>query len=80
MTTPAKTPTTSELLSVAHAEAERLKTHFAQRSKAEKKRMTQLESLVPKLRNLVKNDAPMPGKVTKDELALLELLQTPEIK
>ncbi len=75
-----KTQATDELLKVAHAEAERLKMHFAQRSKAEKKRMTQLETLVPKLRNLVKNGAPMPGKVTKDELALLQLLQTPEIK
>ena len=75
-----KTQTTDELLKVSHAEAERLKMHFAQRSKAEKKRMTQLETLVPKLRNLVKNGTPMPGKVTKDELALLQLLQTPEIK
>jgi hypothetical protein len=52
--------------------------HFAQRSKAEKKRMTQLETLVPKLRNLVKNGTPLAGKLNKDEHALLTLLQTPD--
>jgi hypothetical protein len=73
-----KTQTAEELLAVAHGETQRLKMHFAQRSKAEKKRMTQLETLVPKLRNLVKNGTPLAGKLNKDEQALLTLLQTPE--
>lgn len=69
---------TDELLKVAFAESQRLKMHFAQRSKAEKKRMTQLETLVPKLKHLVKTGAPTTGVVTKEELALLTFLQTPQ--
>lgn len=69
---------TEELLKVAFAESQRLKMHFSQRSKAEKKRMTQLETLVPKLRRLVKNGAETKGVVTKEETALLDFLRTPE--
>ncbi len=69
---------TEELLKVAFAESQRLKMHFAQRSKAEKKRMTQLETLVPKLRHLVKTGAETKGVVTKEETALLDFLRTPE--
>jgi len=68
---------TDELLKVAVAETKRLQMHFAQRSKAEKKRMTQLETLVPKLKHLVKTGAPTGGVVTKEEQALLTFLQTP---
>ncbi len=77
--TPTPTESTEALLATAMAEAQRLRLHFAQRSRLEKKRMTQLETLVPKLKNLVKNGQAVTGKITKDEVTLLEWLKTPQV-
>ncbi len=68
------------LWKTAYAETQRLKLHFGQRSMVEKKRMSQLETLVPKLRHLVKVGGQAKGALTKEELALLEFLGTPQVK
>lgn len=71
---------TEALWKTAYAETQRLKMHFGQRSMVEKKRMTQLETLVPKLRHLVKIGGSAKGELTKEEFALLEWLSTPQVK
>lgn len=83
-TTPPSVPSAAE--AVAHLETvtnemKRLMEHFGQRSRDEKKRMSQLEALRPKLKRLSKRAAPRPvpagekaDSITADEQALLESL------
>ena len=72
-------PTAAEAaqhLETAIAEAQRLAEHFSQRSKDEKRRMSQLQQLVPKLKRLAKSQA-IEKPLSAEEQKVLESLKPP---
>jgi ribosomal protein S15P/S13E len=64
----------TEQLARAITEAQRLGEHFAQRTKDEKKRMSQLQQLVPKLKRLARSQA-LDKQLSADEHKVLESLK-----
>jgi hypothetical protein len=58
-------------------EMERLKQRFQQRPKDEKKRLSALERLLPKLKRLTKSLADSAVALSDDEQKLLESLKSP---
>jgi ribosomal protein S15P/S13E len=78
MDTPTKEQATAHLAR-AMDELGRLKEHFQQRPKDEKKRLGGLERLIPKLRRLAKTDSvagqsPSPDRLSAEDKKLLESL------
>ncbi len=64
----------AEQLDRAITEAQRLGEHFSQRTKDEKKRMSQLQQLVPKLKRLARSQA-LDKQLSTDEHKVLESLK-----
>ena len=65
----------SEHLERAFSEAQRLQERSSQRSREEKKRLSTLQQVVPKLKRLTKGNATKDDAVSPEELAVLEALK-----